>query len=57
MHARFLSKTAFPKITFGKMIQHGDQLSMPVSIHVHHALMDGYHAGQFVELFQDAMSQ
>jgi chloramphenicol O-acetyltransferase type A len=25
---------------------------MPVSIHVHHALADGLHVAQFVELFQ-----
>jgi len=29
---------------------------MPVSIHVHHALMDGYEVGLFVEEFQRLMS-
>ncbi|MDB5207744.1 MAG: Chloramphenicol acetyltransferase [Flavisolibacter sp.] len=29
---------------------------MPFSIHVHHALIDGFHAGQFVDLFQEEMN-
>jgi chloramphenicol O-acetyltransferase type A len=29
---------------------------MPVSVHVHHALMDGFHVGQFVEAFQDILN-
>jgi len=30
--------------------RHGRKV-MPVSVHVHHALMDGYHVGQYIELF------
>jgi chloramphenicol O-acetyltransferase len=26
---------------------------MPISIHVHHGLMDGSHLGQFVDYFQN----
>lgn len=33
----------------------GDKRMMPVSIHVHHALMDGYDVGMFVDLFQELM--
>ena len=29
---------------------------MPVSIHGHHALMDGFHVGQFVDKFQDLLN-
>ncbi len=29
--------------------------SMPVSVHVHHGLMDGYHVGLFYEALQTAM--
>ena len=28
---------------------------MPVSIHVHHALVDGLHVAQFVERFEQAL--
>ena len=45
-------KDSIPKISFGKTFLQGDQLLMPVAIHAHHALVDGLHAGQFVELFQ-----
>jgi len=30
---------------------------MPVSIHAHHALVDGYHIGLFVEEFQKLMEK
>lgn len=55
-HARsFSHKDSIPKISFGKMTEENGKRSMPVSIHVHHALMDGYHVGKFVELFQQLM--
>ena len=49
-HSAF--KDSIPKISFGKMFRQGDQLLMPVAIHAHHALADGFQAGQFTELFQ-----
>lgn len=57
-HARAFSfKDSIPKISFGKMTEHDGQKKMPVSIHVHHGLMDGYHLGEFVDLFQELMDQ
>ncbi|RPD40881.1 chloramphenicol acetyltransferase [Chitinophaga barathri] len=57
-HARSFSfKDSIPKISFGKMTEQSGQRSMPVSIHVHHALMDGYHVGQYLECFQELMMQ
>ena len=48
-HARMLnSNDSAPKITVGKLFQKGDDYFLPVSIHVHHALVDGYHVGQFI---------
>ena len=41
-----------PRITFGKIIKDGESLLLPLDLHFHHALMDGYHAGKFFELFQ-----
>ena len=55
-HARTFSfPDSCPKISFGKMTNQGEQKVMPVSIHVHHALMDGIHVGQFIEGFQEAL--
>jgi len=55
-HARSFSfKDSCPKITFGKVKEAGDRKMMPVSVHVHHALMDGFHVAQFLEGFQRRM--
>lgn len=57
-HARsFTFKDSCPKFSFGKMTAHNGQKSMPISIHVNHALMDGYHVSLFVEEFQRRMNQ
>ena len=57
-HARCFSfKDSSPKITFGKMTEEDGPRKMPVSIHVHHALMDGYHVGKFIDLFQQLMNE
>lgn len=55
-HARsFLFNDSCPKISFGKLTEENGKKKMPVSVHVHHGLMDGYHVGQFFELFQQFM--
>lgn len=55
-HARsFHYKDSIPKISYGKLHSVADQLLMPVSIHVNHALVDGYHVGQFIERFESLM--
>ena len=52
-HARdFFHEDSAPRITFGKISEAGGRFTMPVSIHVHHALADGLHVAQFVEKFQ-----
>lgn len=58
-HARsYTFPDSCPKISFGKMsIGEDDKRTMPMSIHVHHGLMDGYHVGQFVEIFQELMNE
>ncbi len=56
-HARSFSfADSAPKLSFGKMTDSNGVLTMPVSIHVHHALMDGYHVAQFFERFQELMN-
>jgi chloramphenicol O-acetyltransferase type A len=52
-HARnFSQEDSAPRITFGKITEVDGRRTMPVSIHVHHALTDGLHVAQFVEKFQ-----
>jgi chloramphenicol O-acetyltransferase type A len=52
-HARDLGQQdSAPKITFGKITEANGRCTMPVSIHVHHALADGLHVGQFVDHFE-----
>jgi chloramphenicol O-acetyltransferase type A len=52
-HARDLAtQDSAPRITFGKITDAGGRCTMPVSIHVHHALADGLHVAQFVEQFE-----
>ena len=38
-----------PKIAFGKYREVGGRTMMPISIEVHHALMDGLHVGRYFE--------
>lgn len=48
-HARMLViDDSTPKITIGKLFKNNDGYFLPVSVHVHHALVDGYHVGQFI---------
>ena len=39
------------------MTETSGKRSMPVSVHVHHALVDGVHVGQYIEEFQKLMNE
>ncbi len=56
-HARsFTFADSCPKISFGKMITDAQgRRSMPMSVHVHHGLVDGVHLGAFVDCFNQMM--
>jgi len=55
-HARSFSlEDSAPKISFSKLTKTETSKTMNVSIHVNHALMDGYHVGKFVAKFQELM--
>jgi chloramphenicol O-acetyltransferase type A len=57
-HARDFAKLdSAPLITFGKITETDGRRTMPVSIHVHHALADGLHVAQFVEHFQRCLNE
>jgi len=46
-----------PKIVFGKMFDEGKLKKIPISVEVHHALMDGFHVAQFLNIFQEKINQ
>ena len=45
-------KDSVPKLAFSKTYKENESLLMNVGISANHALIDGYHVGQFAELFQ-----
>lgn len=56
-HARMFSlPDSSPRISFGKITEAQGKRSMPVSIHVHHALVDGLHVGQYIDCFQELLN-
>ncbi|MFH6966131.1 CatA-like O-acetyltransferase [Flavobacterium sp. FlaQc-28] len=58
-HARsYTFPDSCPKISFGKMTtsETGKRI-IPMSVHVHHALMDGLHVGKFIDHFEEEMNK
>ncbi|MCH7415460.1 CatA-like O-acetyltransferase [Belliella sp. R4-6] len=56
-HARSFSyPDSSTKISFGKVTEQNGIMTMAVSIHGHHGLMDGYHIGLFVDRFQELLN-
>lgn len=56
-HARqFSTPDSCPKISVGKATDKNGTISMPVSIHAHHALVDGADLGQFFEHLQTSLN-
>lgn len=53
----YRTQDSVPRINFGKYFKQGGKLLMPVSVDVHHALMDGYHVGLYFEQFQKSMNE
>ncbi len=52
-HARRWGREdSVPKIVFGKVSEQNGQRLMPISVEVHHALMDGLHVGRYLEQLQ-----
>lgn len=57
-HARsYTFPDSCPKISVGKVIEDNGCKIMPVSVHVHHGLMDGYHVGLFFDLLQKKLEE
>lgn len=49
------SVDSVPRITWGKYYAEGMDTKMPLSVQVHHALMDGRQVGTFFQLLQELM--
>ena len=56
-HARRSSRDdAVPRIVFGRYVERDGRTLMPVSVEVHHALMDGVHVGRYFERLEAAFA-
>ena len=47
---------SIPRISWGNTSEENGKIQLPVSVQVHHALMDGFHVGQFFIAIQDIMN-
>jgi len=57
-HARWFGRNdSVPKITFGKIHKSGDRFLMPLSVHVHHAIVDGIDVADFIQLYQEYLNE
>jgi chloramphenicol O-acetyltransferase type A len=56
-HARNKGRgDSIPRIVFGKYTSVHDRLMLPISVEVHHALMDGLHVGRFFSELEAALA-
>ena len=56
-HARALSVTdSVPRVAFGRIDAEGTRQWLPVALDVHHALIDGVHAGRFLQALEAALA-
>jgi chloramphenicol O-acetyltransferase type A len=57
-HARnWNSGESVPKIAFGKFIKDNERALLPISVEVHHALMDGLHVGRYLTQLEEALAE
>lgn len=49
------NRQTVPRMVFGKMFEQGERRLMPFSVEAHHALMDGFHVGQYFNKFQERL--
>jgi chloramphenicol O-acetyltransferase type A len=47
---------SIPRLVFGKFTRENDRLLMPLSVEVHHALVDGIHVGKFLAIIEAALA-
>ncbi len=51
------NKDSVPRISWGKYENENGKLMMPLSIEVHHALVDGSHVGKLIQNIQKALNK
>jgi chloramphenicol O-acetyltransferase type A len=57
-HARNSERgLSVPRIAFGKFLKAGGRVQLPISVEVHHALMDGLHVGKYLNRLQEALDE
>ena len=54
-HPRNDNKGDIPKIVLAQYVKREDRLLMPVSVEIHHALMDGFHISKLVRKVQKCL--
>ena len=52
----YSTNDSIPKIVFGKYYEKAGRILMPISIEVHHALMDGFHLGKYLDALQNKLN-
>ncbi len=48
---------SIPKISFGKIFEENSNSFLPLSVQVHHGLIDGYHVARFVKVFTQFLNE
>src|SRR2546423_1405371 len=57
-HARTKGRgDSIPRIVFGRFTKEGERMMMPISVEVHHALMDGLHVGRYLNRMEEALAE
>ena len=57
-HARNKTRAvSVPKIAFGKFIRDNQRTLLPISVEVHHAMMDGLHVGRYLNRFEEMLAE
>ena len=57
-HARDRGRgESIPRIVFGKFTKENERLMLPISMEVHHALIDGLHVGRFLTRLEEALAE
>ena len=57
-HARTPGRgESVPRIAFGKFTRENERTLLPISVEVHHALMDGLHVGRYLNRLEEALAE
>jgi chloramphenicol O-acetyltransferase type A len=56
-HARnWGTEDSIPKIAFGKFVQEHERILLPISVEVHHALLDGFSVGRYLTRLEEMLA-